>query len=64
MILLERNLEKISENVPKKVKNYRPTDGIFPSYTVTEDWEKEKKGGQKKQMADTEEWSLDSEFTI
>ena len=48
----------------KKVKNYRPTDGIFPSYTVTEDWEKEKKGGQKKQMADTEEWSLDSEFTI
>ena len=33
----------------KQVKNYRSTDGIFPSYTVTEDWGKKKNnGGQKR----------------
>ena len=32
----------------KKVKNYRSTDGIFPSYTVTEGLGGAEKKGQKR----------------
>ena len=51
----------------KQVKNYRSTDGIFPSYTVTEDWGKKKKTEDRKGKWLTLKsgvWILSSQFKM